>query len=295
MHRHSVCARRLRPHLLKGLLLACVGIAASSFAGADETSGTFVDLPNVKLWMIDTGGTGDPVILLHANTGTSKNWQKQIPAFVAAGYRVIAVDRPGWGKSVIHEGEKPASVAEDIDALADHLALPKFHLLGVAGGGYIALDYAAWRPQRLRSLVIAASVLGLVEDEEAEAFRTRAAIPGFANEPPEVREMSPSYRGMNPDGVAQWKAIEAHAHKPGSPIPPLRTPNTDVKIASITTPLLVLAGDVDLTTPSAAVRLWAKHLKIPYDWALIPEAGHSVAWEQPDAFNGAVLAFLRKH
>jgi pimeloyl-ACP methyl ester carboxylesterase len=295
MNRPSISVRNWRESALVGFLLGSFALAASAAAGADEPSGTFVDLPNVKLWMIDTGGTGEPVILLHANTGTSENWQKQIPAFVQAGYRVIAIDRPGWGKSIIREGEKPASVAEDLDALADHLALPKFHLLGVAGGGYIALDYAAWRPQRLRSLVIAASGLGLADDEEAATFRKRAAIPGFANEPPEVREMSPSYRGTNPEGVAQWKAIEGHAHKAGSPVPPLRTPNTDAKIASITTPLLVLAGDVDLTTPSAAVRLWAKHLKISYDWALIPEAGHSVAWEQPEAFNSAVLTFLRKH
>ncbi|HEY7297520.1 MAG TPA: alpha/beta hydrolase [Xanthobacteraceae bacterium] len=293
MDRRSVSARSLRRNVLVGFLFA--SLAAGSAARADEAQGTYVDLPNVKLWMIDTGGTGEPVILLHANTGTSENWQKQIPSFVQAGYRVIAIDRPGWGKSVIREGEKPVSVAEDLDALADHLALARFHLVGVAGGGYIALDYAAWRPQRLRSLVIAASGLGLVDDEEAASFRKRAAIPGFANEPPEVREMSPSYRGTNPDGVAQWKAIEAGAHKRDAPVPPLRTPNTDAKIASITTPLLVLAGDVDLTTPSAAVRLWAKHLKIPYDWALIPEAGHSVAWEQPEAFNSAVIAFLRKH
>jgi pimeloyl-ACP methyl ester carboxylesterase len=280
---------------LAALFFACLGLGSPRLAGADESSGTFVDLPNVKLWMVDTGGTGEPLILLHANTGTSENWQKQIPAFTRAGYRVIAIDRPGWGKSVIREGQQPLSVAEDLDALADRLGLAKFHLLGVAGGGYIALDYAAWKPERLRSLVIGASGLGLVGDEEAEMFRKRAAIPGFAQLPPEVREMSPSYRGMDPDGVAQWKAIEEHAHKAGSPVPPLRTPNTDEKIASIRTPLLVIAGDVDLTTPSAAVRLWAKHLKINYDWALIPEAGHSVAWEQPDAFNAAVLAFVRKH
>ena len=30
-------------------------------------------------------------------------------------------------------------------------------------------------------------------------------------------------------------------------------------------------------------------------WCLIPEAGHSVAWEQPEAFNRAVIAFLKKH
>jgi len=275
-------------------LFAALEFATFSGARADETPGAFVDLPNVRLWVTDSGGSGDPVILLHANTGTSENWQKQAPALVQAGYRVIAFDRPGWGKSTVHEGMKPISVAEDLDALADHLRLDKFHLVGVAGGGYVALDYAAWRPGRLKSLVVAASGLGLVGDEEADTFRKRAAIPGFNQLPPEVREMSPSYRGMNPQGVARWKEIQAHAMQAGAVVPPLRTPNTDAKIASITTPILVIAGGVDLTTPSAAIRLWAKHLKT-YDWLLIPEAGHSLAWEQPDAFNQAVLAFLRQH
>jgi pimeloyl-ACP methyl ester carboxylesterase len=275
--------------LLAGLVLG--SLAASSARAAES----YVELPNVRLWVTDTGGAGDPVILLHANTGTAEAWQKQIPALAQAGYRVLAPDRPGWGKSFIREGMKPISVAEDIDALADQLRLPKFHLVGVAGGGYLSLDYAAWRPERLRSLVIGASGLGLQGDEEAEIFRKQAAIPGFDRQPPEVREMSPSYRGLNPEDVAKWKEIEAHAKQPGGPVPPQRTPNTDAKIAAITTPILVIAGDVDLTTPSGAVRLWANHLKVPYEWALIPEAGHSVAWEQPEAFNQAVLAFLRKH
>jgi pimeloyl-ACP methyl ester carboxylesterase len=288
-------ARRQAFHLR----LFAVGLVALltnfSCAWAADNSAGFVELPNVKLWLTDTGGSGEPVILLHANTGTSEAWQNQVPALAAAGYRVIALDRPGWGKSVVREGMKPISVAEDLEALADHLRLDRFHLIGTAGGGYIALDYAAWQPQRLRSLVIATSGLGLVGDAEAETFRKQAAIPGFDRQPPEVREMSPSYRGMNPQGVARWKEIQAHAAQPGAAVPALHTPNTDEKIASITTPILVIAGDVDLTTPSAAIRLWAKHLKTPYDWALIPEAGHSAAWEQPEAFNQAVLAFLRKH
>jgi pimeloyl-ACP methyl ester carboxylesterase len=278
-------------HICLFALFCWLGLAAASPAIADDG---FVDLPNVRLWVTDSGGTGAPIILLHANTGTSENWQMQTPALVAAGYRVIAFDRPGWGRSAVREGQKPVSVAEDLNDLADHLKLGTFHLLGVAGGGYIALDYAAWRPERLKSLIVGASGLGLVGDEEAETFRKQAAISGFSQQPPEVREMSPSYRGMNPQGVARWKEIEAHAAQPGAVVPPLRTPNTDAKVAAITTPILVIAGDVDLTTPSAAIRLWAKHLK-SYDWALIPEAGHAVAWEQPEAFNEAVLAFLRKH
>jgi pimeloyl-ACP methyl ester carboxylesterase len=282
---------RPRIHATSLLVLLCWLAFAASPVRADEG---FVDLPNVKLWVTDSGGTGAPIILLHANTGTSESWPKQTPALVAAGYRVIAIDRPGWGKSVVREGQKPLSFAEDLDDLADHLKLTSFHLLGVAGGGYIALDYAAWRPQRLKSLIVGASGLGLVGDTEADTFRKQAAIPGFGQQPPDVREMSPSYRGMNPEGLARWKEIQAHAMQPGAVVPPLRTPNTDAKIAAITTPILVIAGDVDLTTPSAAIRLWAKHLK-SYEWALIPEAGHSVAWEQPEAFNQVVLAFLRKH
>ncbi len=274
---------------LAGLVLLALAPTATR---ADE--GSFIELPNARLWVVDTGGSGEPVILLHANTGTAESWQKQLPALAAAGYRAIAIDRPGWGKSTLRPGAGQTSVAEVVDALADQLKLTTFHLIGTAGGGYIALDYAAWRPQRLRSLVVAASGLGLKGDQEAEDFRKGAAIPGFEKEPPEVREVSASYRGLNPAGLAQWKEIEAHSKQPGAAELPLRTPNTDEKIASITTPILVIAGDVDLTTPSGAIRLWAKHLKA-FDWLLIPEAGHAVAWEQPEAFNQGVLAFLHKH
>ena len=55
----------------------------------------FADLPGVQLCFTDTGGNGVPVILLHANTGSSRNWANQIPAFTAAGFRVIAYDRRG--------------------------------------------------------------------------------------------------------------------------------------------------------------------------------------------------------
>jgi pimeloyl-ACP methyl ester carboxylesterase len=292
MNRYS-CRHAMIGHLACLFLILTMGIVIMSGARAD--SAAFIDLPNVKLWVTDTGGTGDPIVLLHANTGTTEAWQKQIPVFAQAGYRIIAFDRPGWGRSVVHAGMKPFAVAETLDALVAHLKLTKFHLVGVAGGGYIALDYAAWRPERLKSLVLAATGLGLTLDEEGLTFRRNAEIPGFrAQQPAEVREMSPSYRGFNPEGVARWKAIYESSKQAGRMEPPLRTPNTTAKISSLTTPVMVLAGDVDLTTPTGAIRLWAKHLK-SYEWVLITEAGHSVAWEQPEAFNKAVLDFVRKH
>ena len=111
-------------------------------ADAAEDSGRYAELPAVKLWFTDSGGTGAPLVLLHSNTGTSAVWQSQIDVFSPAGYRVIAFDRRGWGKSIANPatGPQPGTIAGDLDALADNLKLDRFHLLGVAGGGFAALD-----------------------------------------------------------------------------------------------------------------------------------------------------------
>ena len=68
-------------------------------AAENSPSGRYAEIPGVKLWFTDTGGTGTPIVLLHANTGTSASWEPQATAFSREGYRVIAFDRRGWGKS----------------------------------------------------------------------------------------------------------------------------------------------------------------------------------------------------
>jgi pimeloyl-ACP methyl ester carboxylesterase len=116
---------------------------------------------------IDSGGAGVPIVLLHANTGTSRSWENQISAFSRAGYRAIAFDRRGWGKSTAEPatGPQPGTIASDLEALDGRFALERFHLVAVAGGAFAALDYAAWQPRRLRSLVVAASTGQLVDDQ----------------------------------------------------------------------------------------------------------------------------------
>jgi pimeloyl-ACP methyl ester carboxylesterase len=261
---------------------------------AAESSGQYAELPGVKLWFTDTGGTGVPLVFLHANTGTSANWGPQAAAFSKAGYRVIAFDRRGWGKSMADAtGPQPGSIAGDLDALADHLKLDKFHLVGVAGGGFAALDYAAWRPQRLRSLVVAATT-GQFAEPEMRDFTARVEIPQLRNQPAVYRELGPSYRGANPAGTKRWIEIEEHAQQPGAPSQPLRTPNTFAKLAAVTMPVLVMAADADLLAPPALMRAWAAHVT-NHEWAVVADAGHSIAWEQPDLFNETILAFIRRH
>jgi pimeloyl-ACP methyl ester carboxylesterase len=264
-------------------------------ADAAEDSGRYAELPAVKLWFTDTGGTGAPLVLLHSNTGTSAVWQSQIDVFSRAGYRVIAFDRRGWGKSIANPatGPQPGTIAGDLDALADNLKLDRFHLLGVAGGGFAALDYAAWRPERLQSLVIGAST-GQVSEKEMADFRARVEIPELRKQPAVYLEVGPSYRGANPEGTRRWIEIDEHSRQPGAPDQPLRTPNTFAKIATIPTPSLIIAADADLLAPPAMMRIWAAHVK-NHEWAIVPDSGHAIAWEQPEIFNEKVLGFISRY
>ena len=274
------------------LALCSLGVA---HAAESVWTGRYAELPGVKLWFTDSGGNGTPVVLLHANTGTTASWEVQAAAFSRAGYRVIAFDRRGWGKSVADpsSGAQPGSIAGDLDTLADYLRLGPFHLVGVAGGGFAALDYAAWRPQRLRSLVVAAST-GQFAEPQMREITARLDIPDLRKLPAVYREVGPSYRATEPEGTKRWIAIDEHAQQAGAPAQPLRTPNTFAKLASITMPTLVMAADADLLAPPALMRVWSAHLS-NYEYTTVPDSGHAISWEHPDVFNEKVLAFVARH
>ena len=215
----------------------------------------------MKLWFVDSGGPGVPIVLLHPNTGTCAVWEEQIAGLSRAGYRVIAFDRRGWGKSVRRSGVRSAAGQHRRRSRRAGRSISrsiKFHLIGVAGGGFAALDYAAWRPERLRSLIVGAST-GAIADKEIADFIARIAIPDIRKQSAHYREIGPSYRGANPEGTKRWIEIDEHARQPGAGFQPqLRTPNTFAKIATIPTPTLVIAADADLLAPPALMRLWAR-------------------------------------
>ena len=252
-------------------------------------------LPGVRLSFIDTGAGGEVVVFLHANTGTVSAWESQIPVFHRAGFRVVAFDRRGWGRSEIdhNTGVQPGTVAEDLDALMDHLRIEKFHLVGIAGGGFVALDYAHWRPEKLLTLAVCASN-GQFNEPEMHSLSAYIAVPGLTGHP-ELRpllEVGVAYRSENPEGFERFKRMEHKARQASAPAQPMRTPNTYAKVASIQTRTLVLMGGADLLAPPALMRTWGAHLPNK-EFACIPDAGHSINWERPQEFNSIILEFLR--
>ena len=257
----------------------------------------YAQLPGIRIWYKDTGGSGVPVVFMHAATGSSRVWDYQIPAFTAAGYRLIAYDRRGWGRSeIVATGPQPGTGADDLQALMDHLKIDRFHLVATAAGSSVSLDYAVSFPQRLRSLVMANGALGGFEDKDYQELGRRIRSPQLDALPPELRELGPSYRASNPEGTRRWIELERMSRPGGSTAQPQSVRNrimTSV-LENIKVPVLLITGDADLLAPPPLLRFVAARMKNS-ESVIIPEAGHSAYWEQPEIFNRAVLEFIRGH
>ena len=102
-----------------------------------------------------TAGRGAPVILLHGFPETHKSWTLQLPALVAAGHRVAALDLRGSGQSERPDGPYDLdTLAADVAALADELGPEPVRLVGHDWGGAIAWHVAATRPWWLERVVV---------------------------------------------------------------------------------------------------------------------------------------------
>jgi pimeloyl-ACP methyl ester carboxylesterase len=118
-------------------------------------------LPDTRLWYLDTGGDGIPVVLVHPATGSALIWGYQQPAFARAGYRVIGYSRRSYYGSDPLRKENPGVASEDLHNLIEFLGIRKFHAVGSAAGGGVAADFAVSHPDRLLSLVINSNPAGL--------------------------------------------------------------------------------------------------------------------------------------
>src|SRR5436309_8875245 len=184
----------------------------------------------------------------------------------------------------------PGIGSEDLRHLADVLGLGRFHVVASAAGVSIASDFAFSYQDRLLSLTISSNSFGVRDGEIAKA----AALirpEGWEKMPAEFRELGPSYRAANPAGVKAWMELEHKALIGPEYRQTLRNEITQAKLKELKLPTLLIAGTADLSTPPSISRMIAA--EIPNSrLSLMPEAGHSTYWEQPEIFNRAVLDFI---
>lgn len=240
----------------------------------------------------EEAGAGEPVVCLHGIGGDATSFAPQMGALPM---RVISWCMPGY------RGSEPGeltfeALAAKLDAFLDALDLPSAHLVGHSIGGMLALECAARRPERVRSLALIGatpSFGGRDESFKAEFLTARlkpledgltmaemaakAAI-GVAgpNAAPEV--IAAIERPMAAVPAATWRGI----------LECLVTFNRRDDLAAMATPACVIAGSEDRNAPARTMEKMAQ--KMPdAAYHLIEGAGHMINQEAPDRVN-AILA-----
>jgi 3-oxoadipate enol-lactonase len=244
-------------------------------------------------------GEGPAIVLLPPFPLVARVWAGNSPALVAAGYRVLAPDYPGFGASA----ESPsalsvADIAERAVAMLDAVGVDRAIWIGESMGGYVALAAAAMYADRILALVLAdtratadteaaragrASALAAIRDRGPDAYLDEAVPRLLAPDAPEaVRLMARSLAESR--GLALAAAVAALRDRP----------DRTTTLAHLRCPTLVLVGEADQVTPPAEVRAMAA--TIPgAELVTLPGVGHLTNIEAPEAFNAAIVGFLRQH
>jgi len=125
------------------------------------------DAEEIQLNYIDYG-QGQPVILIHGWPLSHQSWEKQIPAIVDAGYRCIAYDRRGFGKSSApYDTYDYSSLASDLHELIEQLQLKDVVLVGFSmGGGEVVRYLTDYGASKVAKAVLVASIIPLVKQHD---------------------------------------------------------------------------------------------------------------------------------
>ena len=129
-------------------------------------------------------GGGRPVVLVHGAPGYGLYWQA-LPDFpFMPGLRLIAPDRPGYGRSDFKPSIGYTEWPDDVASLADALALGRFSMLGVSGGGPCVLACAWKMPQRLDQVALISpagppvpEILAAISRPNRLAYRVARVMP----------------------------------------------------------------------------------------------------------------------
>jgi pyruvate dehydrogenase E2 component (dihydrolipoamide acetyltransferase) len=142
-------------------LLPLGGPEAVPVSQLSDRNGVFVTLKDVDLYYQHASASGEAVILIHGQAGSTLTWQDTLSALSAAGYDTYVLDLPGYGlseKGLQLDFSHPHA-ADLVYAFMDAQNIAQAHLVGHAYGANIAAYVAQAHPQRVASLTLVAPTL----------------------------------------------------------------------------------------------------------------------------------------
>ncbi len=299
----TAAARAIYRRTTVAILIVLLGLAASG-AQAQENPApplrSVIVSPGVELHYIERG-KGAAVIFIHGTLGDYSEWEGQLAPF-GQSYRALAYSRrynlPN--SNALRPNYSATVDAEDLAALIKKLNLGKVHLIGHSYGAYAALLLAVKHPELVRTLVLAEAPVLLTgqrvpEAKERVLKEVRAA---FANNDPAaaVRAVIDSnHPGMYDKIPAPYRdqllrnARELEALVASNEMYPPLDPDA---VRKITTPTLLISGANSQPTQKSIDEALARLLPQSHH-ITIPDADHSMWFQQPEACRKAVLEFLR--
>jgi pimeloyl-ACP methyl ester carboxylesterase len=239
-------------------------------------------------------GDGPAVLLLHSTVCDRRMWDPQVPALVAAGYRVARCDLRGYGDTPLPEG--PYDEAQDVVDLLDALGADPVALVGASGGGRVSQEVAARWPDRVAGLaLLCTSAAELEPGPELRAFVDGEEAMLEAGDVAGATELNlATWLGPDADAATREKVREMQRHNfevqlvASDETGPVRVPH---ELSAITAPSLVVSGAHDLPD----FRVIAAELAARLPGARLVElgwAGHLPSLERPDAVNDILIEFL---
>jgi pimeloyl-ACP methyl ester carboxylesterase len=242
--------------------------------GSNSAAGhTFVF--NGNRFYYEIYGSGTPLLLIHGNGETIASFKGQIWAF-ARQHQVIAMDSRGQGKSELGTAALTYDeMAEDTNALLDHLKLEKVKVLGWSDGGIIGLLLAIHHPAKVGMLAVMGANL---KPEAAYPW----AVDGIARVRKRITAELASSGNPKPLQL-QLQLLDLLGNQPHIPL-------TD--LATIQVPTLVMAADRDVIRDEHTLSMF--HAIPKSQLAIFPGATHMIPEQDPTRFNRTVLDFFDK-
>ena len=261
-------------------------------------------------------GDGEPVLLLHGWPDSHEVWRHQITALGNAGYRTIAPDLRGFGRS-----DKPETVASygmiqmvsDLIGLLDAVGVPRAHVVGHDWGGAIGAVLSALSPERVASLTClsvghpAAFAAAGWEQREKSWYMLLFQFPGVAETwlsqhdfrnlrefvfdqapeafPPEDRERYVA--ALRRDGALTAALNWYRANMPAAAW--LREPPDP---PPVTVPTLIIWGEADTNLGITLLERSAATVTGPLRVERLPGVSHWVQQQAPEAVNRLLVEFL---
>jgi pimeloyl-ACP methyl ester carboxylesterase len=266
---------------------------------------------DTRLHVDDFGGDGRPVVLIHGWPLSGESWSEQVPALRDAGYRVIAYDRRGFGRS-----DKPLTgydyntLTDDLHALLVELDLKNVTLVGFSmGGGEVARYFTKFGSERVRSVVFASAVTPYMLKgpnnpdgplETGQAAKMTAGL--MADKDAFFDDFTTEFFSVDGDLKVteeqrqQALALAEQASKPAALEAMTAFAVTDFRddLAKVTVPTLVIHGDGDATVPFEGSGARTRAAIPGSELVVIAGGPHGVNVSHAEQWNHAVLEFLLK-